>query len=377
MSYLNSSLVIIDEPYPRVNFNEPYLLIFDQALYLHHKDWIDLWPYKMGVTAGEELKNIQNLSAILEAIQNNKPPSLFSFVAFGGGSVTDAVGFIASIWKRGAAPLIHIPSTWLSAIDSAHGGKTAFNSFGIKNQLGTFFWAKEIWISKKILNSNPPPFAQWAYFEALKIGIIDSEYLFNLINAPLLDSTANNALDSTVSFSDNEPLRLGILQNQADDEVKKNHIRYENRIWDHLKTLINAKLKIVNQDPFENSGRRRVLNLGHTLGHIIEAQLGLNHGLAIAYGITFSYLWSNKKGYLDRSFLINHIPGPDELKFVLKKLGPLNRHLAEDKKKLGQQALDFIFIKKAGEVFNASVTFEEFIEFAEAVKIESNSKGLY
>ena len=107
--------------------------------------------------AGENLKSIDTLKQVLTHIESQieklQPP--YMFVAIGGGSVGDFVGFLSSVYHRGVG-LIQCPSTWLAAVDSAHGGKTALNVLSFKNQLGSFYPAGQIIISKSLLTYQSP-----------------------------------------------------------------------------------------------------------------------------------------------------------------------------------------------------------------------------
>ena len=100
------------------------LVICDQKLKnkLTIKPWLKDYPVYF-VVGGESLKDLnyfpQHVNNILKKIKNKK---IAGFVSLGGGSIGDFTGFLASVYKRGV-PLIHIPSTWLSAIDSSHGGR--------------------------------------------------------------------------------------------------------------------------------------------------------------------------------------------------------------------------------------------------------------
>src|SRR5690606_32869940 len=117
------------------------LVIYDQILARvspQFRTWVNQFPFRYAVKSGETLKDLEafaqharKLSKIAEPLA----PRQMTVVAVGGGSVGDFAGFFASIYKRGVS-LIHVPSTWLAAVDSSHGGKTALNSFGAKNQFG-------------------------------------------------------------------------------------------------------------------------------------------------------------------------------------------------------------------------------------------------
>src|SRR5690606_36298588 len=106
---------------------------------------------------GEELKQIKNFPGHIRKISkvlgeaNHRG---LTIIVVGGGSVGDFGGFVASVYRRGVN-LIHIPSTWLAAVDSSHGGKTALNVFSVKNQIGSFYPAKEIYLLEPLLATLP------------------------------------------------------------------------------------------------------------------------------------------------------------------------------------------------------------------------------
>ena len=119
--------------------------------------FIQSFPHRLGVYGGEGIKDWKNFPRHLESVVERwpRPFSLLQgLVVFGGGSLGDFGGFLASILKRGI-PLIHVPTTWLAAIDSSHGGKNGLNAWGGKNQLGTFYPAHKIFICKKLLEALP------------------------------------------------------------------------------------------------------------------------------------------------------------------------------------------------------------------------------
>ena len=116
---------------------EKFLLIYDKRVIKSEglAKWMKEFKYHYPVTAGEGLKDLKTLpyhvKKIFRMVSPFSPQSL-CVVAIGGGSVGDFAGFLASILKRGV-PLIHLPTTLLAAMDSAHGGKTALNVHEFKN----------------------------------------------------------------------------------------------------------------------------------------------------------------------------------------------------------------------------------------------------
>lgn len=294
------------------------LLIFDQKLKSSKvaKKLIDSYPYRYGVRAGEKLKDldlfpghVRKMMALVHKINQKE----LGVLALGGGSVGDFSGFFSSVLKRGTR-LGNIPSTWLAAIDSAHGGKTALNVKGFKNQIGSFHSAQSIFLIKDLLENQPSILKEDASGEMLKIGLIDGTKLWKSLKKKELD------------------------------------------LWALLPQAIQAKYKVVDEDPFERKGYRQILNLGHTLGHVIEAAMGISHGRAVGQGLVFSVLWSHHLGFLsDRHFEdLSRTPlfvkFQNEFEETLQELPlrKLDSYLNMDKKKQSSNSLTFIFIGRPG-----------------------------
>lgn len=298
------------------------LLILDNALLVAFKDVAKNWKYIYPVEAGEDLKDWRMASNHIEKlcdIWGKKAHRSSRVIVVGGGSLGDFGGFFASILKRGVR-LVHMPTTWLSAIDSAHGGKTALNIGGVKNQLGTFYPADEVYIFKNIL--------------------------FGLPHARLIDGFG----ETLKTFLLWEPQRVQELFSQA-------KMSLQDMMWLHLPALIQTKYDIVTQDPYEESGLRKKLNLGHTFGHALETATHQSHGLCVLQGLIFTLRWSTFKGYLQSKLLddtlafINQYDIPvwecrkDRHLFTANDLQDL---LLADKKAMSGKTMDFVFLKNAG-----------------------------
>jgi 3-dehydroquinate synthetase len=296
---------------PDLEIQSDDILVFDQNLSTLYSEFIAQFPNKYPIIAGEVCKEFSVANALITWTVQQAKTSRPRFISFGGGSVSDLVGFVASIYKRGS-PYICIPTTWLSAIDSAHGGKTALNVAGIKNVIGTFYQPQSIYISKIILQSLPKELEQDSWSELIKIGLIDSELLFQELLA---------------------------------DDVE---------IWEILPKAIEAKYRIVRLDPYEQNGTRRLLNLGHTLGHVIESATGLSHGKSIAYGLQFALYLSQKYGYLKKPLHIPRLPNLEELKALLRNIPNAYELLNQDKKNVGSDCY-FVFVQKPGAVVTAKI----------------------
>ncbi len=302
------------------------ILIFDKILQKEYSPWIGKFPKRISVSSGEKLKDVKEFPHWIEKIVNlsaGVPRSQLTIVVFGGGSVGDFGGFVASVLKRGVH-LIQIPSTWLAAMDSAHGGKTALNVGQIKNQIGTFYLAEETYLVKDVLLNVPKPQIKECLGEFYKMALISG----------------------------------GKLWNQAKKEVAPQ----PSFLWKNLPALIQAKLKIVKKDPFEQNGLRHILNLGHTVGHVLESELGLAHGEAIHFGLLFSLNWGSQIGFYPAAEATHLFPSQALLKEKLKSIRNPSNKLLQDKKLVKAQELQFVFIQKPGNILIKKVKIDELLK---------------
>ncbi|HSW41347.1 MAG TPA: bifunctional shikimate kinase/3-dehydroquinate synthase [Patescibacteria group bacterium] len=178
-------------------------------------------------------------------------------IAIGGGALGDAAGFLAATWLRGV-PVIHVPTTLVAQIDSAIGGKTAVDLPEGKNLVGAFHQPAAVVVDVRFLRTLPARQLRAALGEAVKMAALGDERLFELLEAEGPAIAAGEAR---------------VHANGALAEV------VERCGW--------AKIEVVTADEREQ-GARIHLNLGHTLGHAIEAAAryeGILHGEAVAYGL--------------------------------------------------------------------------------------------
>lgn len=238
-----------------IDFPPHALIIADEGLPPHLFEALTT-DQLIRVPAGEALKRlsaIEELAAQVLSIRATRPLIL---VALGGGSIGDAVGFLASILWRGVA-LWHIPTTLLAMVDSAHGGKTAINLDLAKNQLGTFHLASEIFLVDDVLAALPLPRRREGLAEVIKgLWIGDAPALEFLEAEGGVEELANAPFDTV-----------------------------RNRLWKLIERAIAVKEQIIEQDLDETRGLRTVLNLGHSVAHALELREHLPHGEAVAWGL--------------------------------------------------------------------------------------------
>jgi shikimate kinase / 3-dehydroquinate synthase len=180
-----------------------------------------------------------------------------TLVAIGGGALTDAAGFVAAVYLRGVA-VIHVPTTLVGQIDAALGGKTAVDIPEGKNLVGAFHQPAAFIADTAFLATLPARQRRAALGEVVKMAALGDERLLEVVESE----------GEPFARGENTPLDSGAVVEMV-----------ERCAW--------AKAEIVMGDERE-SGRRMLLNLGHTLGHGIEAAAGYEailHGEAVAYGL--------------------------------------------------------------------------------------------
>ena len=274
------------------------------------------------IPSGEKTKSLEqfpiHLKKILQLSEGAQP---LLFVGMGGGSVGDFVGFFSSVYKRGV-PFVYFPTTWLAALDSAHGGKNALNFLSIKNVIGTYWFPKRVFVVEDFLKNLPERRKKEAFGELFKMALIWG----------------------------------GSFYSQLKKEACLNQLN-----WNlFLKKGIYAKKKWVKKDMYETKGLRRQLNLGHTLGHILESVYSLSHGESVLKGILFSAEWSFHKKFLkEKDFNdIKKVISVFSLPYKKKQISlkSFKTKLKQDKKRKGKADMDFVFIRAPGKVFVKTVS---------------------
>ena len=177
-----------------------------------------------------------------------------------------------------------------------------------------------------------------------------------------------------------EVIKMSLINSRVlFENLEKRKGQYsEKDLFKVLPFLAQAKMKIVNQDPFEKSGPRRLLNLGHTVGHVLEIFFQIPHGDAVKLGILFSARWSFHLGLLKESDFIrissvieSYLNSPN-LGSLFKKisLSQLRALLLKDKKMVTTGEIDFIFIRKIGQVQRKKVNIQEILNEIQRQKVE-------
>ena len=215
------------------------------------------------VPAGESSKSMQIVEALCREMIRACHDRKSFVIALGGGVIGDLAGFVASIFFRGI-PLIQIPTTIVSQVDSSVGGKTGVNVAEGKNLVGCFHQPRMVIIDPETLATLPDREFHQGFAEMIKHGAIR--------DAKMLDDLAS-------------------LDPQSRDIPA-----------DLIARNVAIKARIVESDEHETKGTRALLNFGHTIGHGIEASVpygSLLHGEAISLGIRAALLISQRHAGLN------------------------------------------------------------------------------
>lgn len=197
------------------------------------------------VEAGENSKSLAVFEQLLQTMLDHGFSRKDCVVAVGGGVVGDLSGFAASAYMRGI-DFYNIPTTLLAQIDSSIGGKTAINFGGVKNIVGAFYQPKKVLVDPQLLETLPARQMSNGLAEAIKMSLTSHRELFEL------------------------------LENR---DIKSN-------LEEIIICCLRIKKYVVEQDEKE-SGLRKILNFGHTVGHGIESirEMELYHGECVALGM--------------------------------------------------------------------------------------------
>lgn len=213
---------------------------------------------------GEEFKDMAHLGTILDAMMQAQVDRSSTVVALGGGVVGDMAGFAASCYQRGVA-FVQAPTTLLAQVDSSVGGKTGVNHPLGKNMIGAFYQPKAVVIDMSVLSTLPEREFSAGLAEIIKYGASLDQGFFDWLE---------DAMDALVA-RDSKSLAYAIEKS------------------------CQLKAMVVAEDERESSGRRALLNFGHTFGHAIEAGLGFGtwlHGEAVGCGMVMATRLSQDLG---------------------------------------------------------------------------------
>jgi len=219
------------------------------------------------IEAGEPSKSWQTAERVLDWMLSQKLARDAVLVALGGGVIGDMAGFCAALYQRGIA-FVQVPTTLLAMVDSSVGGKTGVNHARGKNLIGAFHQPCAVIADLDLLKTLPRRELAAGAAEVIKYGMLGDADFFTALEGGGLD-------------------RLMALDPQASAAV--------------IERCCAMKAAIVAEDEFETTGRRALLNLGHTFGHAVETFTGYTawlHGEAVGLGLVMAADLSARLGWI-------------------------------------------------------------------------------
>lgn len=250
--------------------------------------------------AGEESKNAQTYLSLLSFLAQRQLTREDCLVALGGGVTGDLTGFAAATYLRGV-PYVQVPTTLLAAVDSSVGGKTAIDLPEGKNLAGCFYQPSLVLCDIRTLKTLPQEVFLEGCAEVIKYGILYDRLLFDYLKQE----------------------GMGLDREQV------------------IRRCVELKRNVVARDEFD-TGARMQLNLGHTVGHAIEALSGFNvsHGHAVAMGTAIVSRAAAKNGLLPQEAAQAIEEALDVFRLPTATAYPaeaLTRHMLSDKKRAGDR----------------------------------------
>lgn len=245
--------------------HRPLLVTDANILALHGerlRSLIDFEP--LLVPQGEAAKSWDTLQHLITIFSQLGASRQTPVIALGGGSVGDVAGLAAALFKRGC-PVIHVPTTLLAQADSAVGGKTAIDAAGQKNLVGTFHAPALVVADPAFLDTLDERQLRSGYAEVVKYGLVDDPSFFDWCER-----------NGSALVGGDAGLRLHAVEH-----------------------CLRAKARLIGEDFRDTSGRRALLNFGHSFAHAIEALAGFGtalHGEAVAVGMVLAFDFSAALG---------------------------------------------------------------------------------
>ncbi|MBR6061429.1 MAG: 3-dehydroquinate synthase [Spirochaetales bacterium] len=312
-----------------LDLNRKVLVVTDSGVPKQYADTIAQLckePVMVCVQQGEPSKNVDNWQRLLRAMLENNFTRTDCVTAVGGGVVGDMAGFAAACYMRGI-DFYNIPTTVLSQVDSSVGGKTAIDFGQYKNMVGAFHQPKCVLIDPDVLATLPPRQIANGLAESVKMAATFDAALFERIERENVPDIIDDIIARSV-------------------ELKKN---------------------VVEQDEKE-SGLRKVLNFGHTIGHAVESSLGLDsflHGECVGFGMLPMCSDSVRNRLIP---VLQKLGLPTHIEFDKHKVIEAIRH---DKKFDGNN-VTIVRVEEIGSYIMKKITRSELVDIIISLKSDNN-----
>lgn len=246
------------------SFSSKAVMLVDENVLRLHPEKFESFQ-TITIPSGEENKTLHAVENVYRELIGMEIDRSSMLIGIGGGLTTDIAGFIASTYLRGIR-FGFISTTLLGQVDASIGGKNGVNLDGYKNMIGVIRQPEFIWCDYSLLNTLEDKEYRSGIAEVIKYGVIRDPGLLLYVEE-----------------------QMGALLNK--DKVVLEEI---------ISRCVRIKADFVQNDERE-SGERRLLNFGHTIGHAIERNYGLLHGEAISIGMVIAAGLSSARGLISES----------------------------------------------------------------------------
>jgi 3-dehydroquinate synthase len=319
------------------NMNDIRMMLPEKGVFIItdtnvHRLWGHVFPpgEVLVIEAGEKSKTLETAGDLCRRMLMAGADRSSFVLGFGGGMVCDVAGLTASLFMRGVRHAF-VSTSLLSQVDASIGGKTGVNLDDYKNMIGTFRHPEFVLCDYSMLATLPDTEFRSGMGEVYKHAAIRDRNLF-------FDLTAN-----ADRLAARDPLILG----------------------DIILRAVKIKAAVVRRDPLEY-GLRKVLNFGHTFGHVLETRFSLPHGIAVAQGMVLAAELSSWKGMLEHSelrLLQTALESAGLLPDVQLPADIVSR-IARDKK--GEAgAVSFVLLRQVGRAIVRRLSLTEIQGFAD------------
>ncbi len=321
----------------------PPIYILDDAVAHLHAPWLEQIQAAcdehtsptLTLPGGEKSKTLAGLQTIYEWLADQGVARDKTLVAVGGGSILDISGLAAATWRRGMNFVV-IPTTLLAMVDASIGGKTALNAAGLKNPVGCFYPAAGIMADPGFLTTLTRQSWRDGLAELIKTAAIGDPLLFESLHE------ARGRLDNLFAGGAPDQPVPGVLGS------------LDWKTW--IARSATVKVHIVEKD-FREQGLRKSLNLGHTLGHALEAlhlddAHPLSHGQAVAIGMAVVFRVAAERNLCPLDEAVKVIEVLEACGLPTRCTAPdpveLDRALAGDKKHTSGGGLEWVLPRCIG-----------------------------
>ncbi len=314
--YINADFAYLEKLVPK----EQAVIVTDENLFVKHKKKFKAWK-TIVIEAGEQYKVQATVDDIIQQLINLGADRKTILIGVGGGVITDITGYVAGVFMRGIE-CAFVPTSILAMVDAAIGGKNGIDVGLYKNMVGLIRQPAFLLYDFSLLKSLPKE--EWVngFAEVIKHACIKDALMFTLLEK------------NQLSFFQKDAAALAKL-------IQRNAL---------------IKTKVVIEDEYEK-GERKLLNLGHTLGHAIENLYHIPHGHAVSIGMGAACKISEQvTGFKDTDRVVNVLKQyglPPQFEFDKAETF---RILKSDKKK-DNQSINYILLDKIGKGVIVSLPF--------------------